>query len=106
MHPFTSSKIKLNRRPECSVNVAMGKFLGDCLSQLIEKELSVNSFTCIFPVLMQGALYFSICFMGHGGSLVDLTPVVQRVAGSNLALAATWGPWASPSLTVACGTSM
>ena len=32
-------------------------------------------------------------------------PVNQRVAGSNPALAATYGPRASPSPTVACSTS-
>jgi len=28
-------------------------------------------------------------FVGRGGSLVDSTPIVRRVMGSNLALAAT-----------------
>ena len=43
--------------------------------------------------------------MGRGGSLLDSSPFVRRVAGSNPALAATQGPWASPSLTVASGAS-
>ena len=30
--------------------------------------------------------------VGHGGSLVDSTPFVRRVVGSNPALAATQGP--------------
>src|SRR6218665_302893 len=30
-------------------------------------------------------------------------PFVQRIAGSNLALAATYEPWTSLSLAVACG---
>jgi len=37
-----------------------------------------------------------------GGSLVDWMPFVRRVVGSNSTLAATFGPWASPSLAVAC----
>jgi len=43
--------------------------------------------------------------VGRGGPLVDSTPFVPRVMGLNPALAATQGPWASPSLTVACGAS-
>ena len=43
--------------------------------------------------------------VGRGGSLVDSTPFVRRVVGSNPALAATYGPWASPSLAVACDAS-
>ena len=35
-----------------------------------------------------------------------LVPTVQRVAGSNLNLAATYGPWASPTLTIACSASV
>ena len=31
-------------------------------------------------------------------------PLVRKVAGSTLPLAATWGPWASPSLVIACMT--
>ena len=34
----------------------------------------------------------------RGDSLVDLGPFVRKVAGSNPALAATYGPWVSPSL--------
>src|SRR6218665_1731717 len=40
--------------------------------------------------------------VGHGGSFVESTPIVRRVVGSTLALAAMYGPLASPSLTVAC----
>ena len=40
---------------------------------------------------------------GHGGSLVDSSLFVQRVVGSNPTLAASWGPWVSLSLAVACG---
>ena len=36
----------------------------------------------------------------HGGSLVDSMPFVISVAGSKPALAAIYGPRASPSLTV------
>src|SRR6218665_2191347 len=39
--------------------------------------------------------------VGHGGTLVESMPFDRRVMGSNPAL----GPWASPSLTVACGAS-
>jgi len=39
--------------------------------------------------------------VGSGGSLVDLTPFIRRIAGSNPTVAATYGPWASPSLAVA-----
>src|SRR6218665_1724256 len=42
---------------------------------------------------------------GGGGALEDATPFVRRVAGSNLALVATLGPWASPSLAFASGAS-
>ena len=43
--------------------------------------------------------------VGRGGVLVESLPFDRRVAGSNSALAATQGPWASPSLAVACSTS-
>ena len=46
----------------------------------------------------QDALYIVVV---RGGALVASIPFNRRVAGSNLALAATYGPWASPSLTVA-----
>ena len=42
---------------------------------------------------------------GMGGALVESTPLVRRVMGSTPALAATQGPWASPSLTIACGVN-
>ena len=41
--------------------------------------------------------------MGRGGSLVDSAPFVKRVVGSNPAVAATYGPWASLSIAVAIG---
>src|SRR6218665_347963 len=41
----------------------------------------------------------------HGGSLVDSLPFIQRIVDSNPALAAMYGPRASPSLRVACGAS-
>ena len=47
----------------------------------------------------------STLMVGGGGALVDSTPFVRRVAGSNPALAAKYGPWASPSLAVTSGTS-
>ena len=37
--------------------------------------------------------------------LVETMPFDRRVVGSNPALAATWWPWASPSLAVACSAS-
>jgi len=39
----------------------------------------------------------------RGGSLVESIPVDRRVVDSNPALAATYGPWESSSLAVACG---
>ena len=47
-----------------------------------------------------------ISYMERGVSLVNSSPFVRRVAGSNPALAPTYGLWASPSLTVACGASL
>ena len=41
----------------------------------------------------------------RSGSVVGLVPLVRRVAGSNPALAAKYGPWASLSLAIACGAS-
>ena len=43
--------------------------------------------------------------LGRGGSLVDSSFLVRRVASSNPALAAWYGPWASHSLVVAFGAS-
>ena len=43
--------------------------------------------------------------MGLGDALVESMPFDRRVTGSNPALAATLGPWASPSLAVACRAS-
>ena len=40
--------------------------------------------------------------VGRGGALVELMTFNRRVVGSTPALAATYGPWASPLLTVAC----
>ena len=50
---------------------------------------------------------YLICY-GRGGALVETTPFVRKGHGFDsrstlLSQAATWGPWASPSLTVACG---
>src|SRR6218665_1292777 len=45
--------------------------------------------------------YHAISIVGHGGTLVESMPFDRRVVGSNPALAATLGPLASPSLTVA-----
>jgi len=52
----------------------------------------------------------SICdisslFMGRGGAVVSSVLCYRRVAGSNPTLAAAYGPWASPSLVIARGTS-
>src|SRR6218665_3666734 len=66
-----------------------------------------------------GSVYISWCLIGRvdshrpeghgfesrsflGGSLLESIAIDQRVVGSNPALAAMYGPWASPSLTVAC----
>src|SRR6218665_1713286 len=46
-----------------------------------------------------------VSFSFDCGSLVESTPFVRRVVSSNPALATTEGPWASPSLAVACGAS-
>ena len=43
--------------------------------------------------------------VGHGGALVESMPFDRRVTGSNAALTAMWGPWASPLLAVACSAS-
>src|SRR6218665_196397 len=43
--------------------------------------------------------------VGRGGALVESMPFDQRVAGSNPALFAAYGLWASPLLTVACSPS-
>ena len=40
--------------------------------------------------------------VGRGGALVKSITLNRRVVGSTPALAARWGPWASPLLTVAC----
>ena len=40
--------------------------------------------------------------MGRGGALVESMTLNRRVVDSTPALAATYGPWASPLLTVAC----
>ena len=47
-----------------------------------------------------------ITIVGRGGSLVDSTPIVRRVMGSNPSVAATQILWASPSLAVACGVKL
>ena len=47
--------------------------------------------------------YLRTYLVRHGGLLVDSMPFIRRAVGSNPALATTWGPWASPSLAVACG---
>ena len=44
----------------------------------------------------------SVTFVGRRGALLESKPFDRRVVGSNPALAATYAPWASPSLTVAC----
>ena len=44
--------------------------------------------------------------MQRGCALVESKPFDRRVMGLNPALAATLGPWVSPSLTVACGASV
>src|SRR6218665_315964 len=44
-------------------------------------------------------------FVGRGDALVESIPFDRRVVGSKPALASTYGPWASPSLTVACRAS-
>jgi len=43
--------------------------------------------------------------VGRGDSLVESMPIVRMVVGSTLALAATYGSWASHSHAVACGAS-
>src|SRR6218665_357126 len=44
-------------------------------------------------------------YVGRDCALVKSMPFNQSVVGSNPALAATKGPWASPSLAVACSAS-
>ena len=43
--------------------------------------------------------------VGRVGALVQPMPFDRRFAVSNPALAATYEPWASPSLAVACSAS-
>ena len=43
--------------------------------------------------------------VGCGGAVVSSVPYDRRVAGSNPTLAAAQGPWASPSLAIACSVS-
>ena len=43
--------------------------------------------------------------MGRGGALVESILFNRRAMGSNHALFATQGPWASPLLAIACGAS-
>src|SRR6218665_586811 len=43
--------------------------------------------------------------VGHDGALAESMPFDRRFVGPNPALAATLGPWASPSLTVARSAS-
>ena len=41
-------------------------------------------------------------YVGRGGAMVVSMPFDRRVVGSNSSIAARYGPWASPSLAVAC----
>jgi len=41
-------------------------------------------------------------YVGRGGALVEALTFNRRVVGLTPALAATWGPWASPLPTVTC----
>ena len=45
---------------------------------------------------------FGHTVVGHGGALVESITFNRRVVGSTPALAAMYGPWASPLPTVAC----
>jgi len=48
----------------------------------------------------------NICTMLCGAWwLIGSSPFIRRVVGLNPTLATTYGPWARPSLTVACGAS-
>ena len=51
------------------------------------------------------AKYVNVTNVGRGGSVVGSVPCVWRVAGSDPTLAATYWPWAIPSLAVACSVS-
>src|SRR6218665_396117 len=42
---------------------------------------------------------------GRGGALIEPMPFHRRVVGSNPPLASMSGPWANPSLAVACSVS-
>ena len=46
-----------------------------------------------------------LSYVGRGDSVVSSAPRMWKVAGSNPTLAATHGPWASPSLAIACSAS-
>src|SRR6218665_1379249 len=84
--------------PECE-ETKMHKVIG--MKELTQPENCITE--CTLARAASGV--FPNEGVRHGGSLVDSSPFVRRVTGSNPALAATLGPWASPSLAVACGAS-
>src|SRR6218665_2199645 len=49
------------------------------------------------------ALHSIFDHVGLGGALVELMPFVRRVMGLTAAIAAKSRPWASSTLTFACG---
>ena len=66
---------------------------------------SPNCLSAFWRCIFNDSWTAKCIFVRRGGSLVDSSSFVWRVVGSNPALFATYGPRASPSLTVASGAS-
>ena len=79
------------------------------ISGVMTEEMSKGSNGGVYIVckhlFRDTRLLLWLLLVGHGGALVESMPFDHRVAGSNSALAAMLGPWASPSLAVACSAS-
>ena len=66
--------------------------------------ISSNLYSYVAPIKYLNNERLRTLNVGRGGALAESTPFVRRVTGSTPAvLAATYWPWASPSLTVARG---
>src|SRR6218665_4105711 len=74
-------------------------FLGWGVLEHPPAPLSCASEQRYIPTLIQCACLHSL---GHDGALVKSIAINPRGTGSNLSLAATYGPWASASFAVAC----
>ena len=72
------------------------------LTSLCGLTIRIQSMSCVLW-LVTAQWNCDYNFVGCGGSLVDSSPFVRRVVGSNPTLGTMLGPWASPSLAVVCG---